>query len=338
MNKKDFYEVLGLKKGATPAEIKKAYRQKAKEYHPDKGGDNEELFKEVAEAYEVLGDADKKAKYDKFGHGGQRQHPFGGYADDVWGTHVPQKRYGEDIRLVIKLTLEEIYTGVIKKYSYNRSVSCEPCHGHGGIDLESCPVCGGSGVEHIVLNTPIGFMRQSMTCATCSGSGETYTIQCEVCKGHGISTVNETVEVEIPAGVQEGMVFMMEGKGQAIKGGDAGSLQVRIIELPHERFLRSGNDLRLTVKLNYPQMVLGTKVEIECIDGGRIRVNIPENSDVGGNLKIQRKGLKHFNNEEYGDILLSLAIDIPKKVDEETKTLLLKLKEKLEENVGAVEK
>lgn len=344
MNKKDYYEVLGVKKDANASEIKKAYRTLAKELHPDKGGD-ENAFKEVNEAYEVLSDNDKKQNYDRFGHGGQQQqqqrNPFGGFGGfggfDFNGFQQPTERFGDNMSLNVRLSLEDIYTGIKKTYKYSRNDSCDSCGGHGGTDIDNCGSCNGSGVITRVLQTPIGMMQQSMPCPTCSGLGKTYKVQCGKCGGSGTKNIEEKIDIDIPSGVQQGMTFVMKGKGHAIKGGHCGDLIINIQELLHKTYERSGNDLKLNLKVNYPLLILGGKVEIETIDGGKIRVSIPEYSDVGSNLRIQKKGMKFYGQDQRGDVIITLNVEIPKKLDDDTKALLIDLKEKLEKNVGIVE-
>ena len=336
MSKKDYYDVLELKKGATIDEIKKSYRKLAKKYHPDINPDDksaEDKFKEISEAYETLSDTDKKQKYDQFGHGGQPQNPFGGRGGfgnfDFGGFNHPVERVGESMNLLLKLTLEEIHTGVKKKYKYNRNDSCGVCSGHGGTDIDDCTTCNGIGNITRIMNTPIGQIRQSQTCPTCSGIGKSYKVQCGSCNGSGTKTIEEVIEIDIPAGVQEGMTFVMSGKGQAVKSGKSGDLLINVMELPHSDYIRNGNDLRMTLKLKFPQLVLGDKVEVETIDGGKIRVSIPEFSDVGSNLRINGKGMKFYNQNQRGDIVITLSVDIPKEIDDDIKSLLIDLKEKL---------
>ncbi len=346
MNKKDYYEVLGLKKGANASEIKKAYRTLAKELHPDKGGD-ENAFKEVSEAYEVLSDTDKKNRYDQFGHedsggGGGGHDPFGfnAFRNGFGGFGRPQQpaeRIGDNMNLLIKLTLEEIYTGVKKTYKYSRNGTCTTCSGHGGTDIDDCSTCNGSGVYTRILQTPIGMMQQQMQCPTCSGLGKSYKVQCGVCNGQGTKPTEETIEVDIPSGVAEGMTFVMSEKGQGIKGGKCGNLLINIQEIKHKQYQRSGNDLKLNLKVNYPLLILGGKVEVELIEGTKIRVSVPEYSDVGGHLRIQGKGMKFLNQDQRGDILITLGVEVPKNLDDDTKAVLIDLKEKLEKNVGTIE-
>ncbi len=335
MSKRDYYDVLGVSKNASVNEIKKSYRKLAKEYHPDKGGD-EHKFKEVSEAYETLSDDGKRANYDRFGHSGPKQQQRGNPFADFGGFRNPfadfgdsQIIVGDNIIMTLKLTMEEIFTGVKKTYKYTRKGTCDTCHGHGGEDMTDCSVCGGSGKMVNVINTPVGFMQQIITCNHCNGVGKTYTKECKVCIGKGVLNKTETIEIEVPPGVLEGMVFVMEGKGHGIKSGVEGDLHIKIHELTHNIFTRSGSDLKLNLKLSYPQLILGDKVEIDTIEGGKIRVSIPEYSEVGSNLRIPFKGTKIYGKEGRGDILITLGIDIPKNLDDNTKSIIIDLKEKL---------
>lgn len=332
MAKRDYYEVLGLNKSATADEIKKSYRKLVKEFHPDKNNGSkeaEEKFKEVSEAYEVLSDKEKKAEYDRFGHNSAR---MGQHSRYQRANFTKPQRVGENMQLTVKLTLEEIYTGVKKSYKYKRNEKCTDCNGIGGHDSHECHDCGGSGIVIQTFNTPFGQISQASPCYTCDGIGLTYDRQCTSCHGNGVKSTEQTIEVEIPSGVVEDMVFVMADKGHGIKGGDNGDLHIRIHEIPHNKYIRSGNDLKMTLKLQYPQLILGGKVDIDTIDGGKIRMNVPEYSDVGSQLRIQNKGLKAFNSENRGDVLITLGVDIPKDLDDDTKALIIDLKEKLEVN------
>lgn len=344
---KNPYETLGLTetdKNLSPDEFKKVlkknYKSLCKEYHPDKGGD-EEKFKEISQAYEILSDSDKKANYDRFGssdgrngnHGFNGFGGFGGFGGfEGFGQNFNQKpeRVGQNMSLLLKLTLEEIYTGVKKKFKYMRNDSCGSCNGHGGTDVQECKVCNGSGQVERVLQTPIGFMRQVHVCDSCHGTGETYVNECNTCHGAGVVAKEETIEIDVPIGVADGMSFTMPSKGHSIKSGKSGNLIVNIMELAHDKYIRSGNDLKLNVKVSYPQLVLGDKIDLETIDGGKIRITVPEYSNIGSNLRIQRKGMRQFNNNDFtGDMIVTLDVDIPKDVDNETKEILIKLKEKI---------
>jgi molecular chaperone DnaJ len=340
MAKKDYYEVLGVEKSASADELKKAYRKLAKQHHPDKGGD-EETFKEIQEAYDVLSDSEKKANYDRFGHQGPQMggNPFADmfnqFRSQFRHTHGhPQQRVGQDISVLVKLTQEEIFTGVKKTYKYNRKTTCDSCNGYGGEEMKTCPTCDGSGMMTHIINTPIGQIHQSAHCTTCDGIGKVTMKQCSKCGATGVVTTNETIELELPPGVQDGMSFVLEGKGQAVKAGNCGNLIANIMELPHDTFTRNGADLKMTLKLTYPQLVLGDKVEIPTIDGGKIRITIPEHSDVGSNLRVPFKGTKVYGKDTRGDVMVNLDVDIPKSLDDETKLLIIDLKEKLKDKVA----
>lgn len=330
--KKDYYEILGVSKEATNDEIKKAYRSLAKQYHPDKNAGDEEAeakFKEINEAHEVLSDPNKRKQYDTYGHNKY------GRVDDFSNMFRNRRRpirKGENLNLNIKLSLEEIYTGVKKKFKYKNTEKCDSCDGLGGSDIVQCPTCHGRGKVITQINTPIGVMQNITNCGTCDGIGSTYNVSCKSCNGKGVKDIEKEIEIDIPVGVEDSMTFVMEGNGRAIRGGVNGDLMVTIFELPHKTFVRSGNDLKMGVKLTYPQLVLGDKVDFTTIDGSKIRVTIPPKSDVGTNLKVQTKGMKKFNSEETGDLYVTLGVDIPKNVSEEEIELLEKLKKIREEN------
>lgn len=329
MAKRDYYEVLGVKKEATASEIKKAYRNLAKEFHPDKNPDNksaEDLFKEIQEAYETLSDEKKRANYDQFGHDGGRNrgNPF-----DDFGGFRPQRpqKVGENMSLVIKLTLEEIFTGTNKKYKYKRTDKCDDCHGQGGTNGRNCGICNGNGFVMRGFKTPMGTISQMFPCQACGGGGLMFETPCKTCNSTGLKDIEETIDVNIPHGVMDGMQFVMAGKGHGIKGGETGDLYVRITEIPHKVFSRSSSgDLKMTLKLKYTQLVLGDKVEVEMIDGGKIRIPIPEFSDVGNNLRVPKKGLKIFGEDNRGDLTITLGIDMPKSLNESQKEILDTLK------------
>ncbi len=326
MSKKDYYEALDLQKGASADEIKKSYRKLAKELHPDKNPDNkeaEERFKEVSEAYEHLSDPTKKANYDRFGHSNGRQQRQQHHSTQ-YHFNRPQRK-GSDMTLTIKLTLDEVFNGVKKTYKYKRSDKCDDCLGHGGHDIVNCETCGGQGMVLEQLNTPIGSFMSARPCHVCEGAGTRTTRPCTTCNSTGIKTVEETIDVTIPSGVQDGMTFVMSGKGHAIKGGENGDLLINVVEIPHKTFVRNGNDLKTTIKLRYPQFVLGDKIDIETIEGGKIRIKVPPYTKVGTSLKVNNKGLKEFNGDVRGELIIHLDIDIPNSLTDEQKIIIEKL-------------
>lgn len=337
MNKRDYYEILGIAKTSSSNDIKKAYRKLAKEFHPDKNPNNkeaEEKFKEISEAYEVLSDKDKKQKYDKFGHTDGNQMS---YTEDIFNQfrhHFSRPmRYGQNLRVNIKLTLEEVFSGVKKTYKYMRDVHCNDCDGHGGHDTHDCNVCNGSGHVMKMFRTPLGVIQQTGICESCNGDGVAYTTECNTCKGSGLKKEEEIAELEIPSGIEDGMVSQIVSKGHAVKSGGYGDLHCHFTVLPHKVFVRNGNDLKMKLKLTYPQLILGDKVEIETIEGAKIRITINELSDAETTLKIAGKGLKLFNNNKVrGDMFITLGVSIPKNIDDETKDIVVKLKEKLNGN------
>lgn len=324
MSKRNYYDVLGVPKNATSDDIKKAYRKLAKEFHPDKNqGDKiaEDKFKEISEAYEFLSDSNKKSNYDRFGDKNQFY--------DMFTRNRPSVRLGDDITIILKLTLEEIYTGVKKTYEYSRLVSCTDCDGHGGHDVHDCPDCNGTGIKINVYQTPIGYVQQESVCRTCNATGKNYTKQCKTCEGKGVVKQEETIDIDVPYGVVEGMVFIMQGKGNSVKSGSEGDLHIKIMEIQNKTFIRNGSDLKMNIKLSFDQLVLGDKVEIDTIEGGKIRITVPEGSDVGSNLRIPFKGLKPFGKETRGDVIITLGIDIPKKINNNVREAINTLKEAL---------
>ena len=340
MAKRDYYEVLDVPKTATQDEIKKSYRKKAMEHHPDKGGD-EAIFKELAEAYEVLSDETKKAQYDTHGHNAPK-FGSGGAPFDVFNeffkhagfsnTPKPQTRVGSNMNMTIKLTLEEIFNGTNKKFKYKRHIHCTPCSGKGGTGIKQCTNCGGIGMVTQVIHTPFGQIHNQTYCPVCNGGGETYENICVTCSGEGVTMSDETIDVTIPSGVVENMSFVLTGKGHFIKNGTAGDLVATIIEVPHPTFVRSGNDLKMNVKLTYPQLVLGDKVEVPTIDGGKIRITVPEYTKIETKLQIQNKGMKQLNTNNRGDMILTIELDIPTSIDDKERELILELK-KLSEKI-----
>lgn len=337
MNKKDYYEILGIKdseKNLNEEEfktiLKKKYRDLSKVYHPDKNPNNkeaEEKFKEINEAYECLSDSNKKNNYDRFGT--SKANDFNSFRDG-FSQYYTQKsvQYGEDLRMSLQLTLEEMFTGVKKTIKYKRKDHCVSCSGKGGSGIKKCFKCNGTGYETLVINTPIGRMQQIIQCGNCYGQGETYDVKCNPCNGEGVIDKEEEITIDLPSGIQEGLDYTIQSKGNNIKNGLSGDLIIRLLEKKHDKFIRNGSDLRMNIKLDYDQLILGDKIDIDTIEGNKIRVNIPEYSEVGSNLRVPNKGMSIFRSDKRGDLILSLGLNIPKDISEETKDLILKLKEK----------
>lgn len=362
MAKRDYYEVLGTPKSASADDIKKAYRKKAIEYHPDKNpGDKsaEEKFKEAAEAYEVLSDADKRARYDRYGHAGvegMAGGPGGGFqgmdmddilrrfgfdTDDIFGeffgggrrgggANRPRGERGTNLRIRVKMTLEEINTGVNKKIKVRKQVPCNTCNGSGARDsssVETCGTCRGAGMVNRVTQTPFGMMQTAVQCPTCSGAGKVVKSPCNVCKGDGRVFGEETIDVDIPAGVHDGIQLNMAGKGNSgAKGGSPGDLVINIEETPHEEFTRDGNNVLYELFLNMADAALGTKIEVPTLDG-RARIVVPPGTQSGKVFRLKDKGLPALQSYQRGDQLIHVNVWTPKKVTDEERKLLEKLRD-----------
>lgn len=362
MAKRDYYEVLDVSKTASADEIKKSYRKKALEFHPDRNpGDKaaEEKFKEAAEAYDVLSDQDKRARYDRLGHAGVDGNAggagfqgmdmddilrrFGFDGDDIFGEFFGGGRRrggggggrargerGSNLRIRVKLTLEEIATGVNKKIKVRKQVTCNTCNGSGARDpnsVETCGTCRGSGMVNRVTQTPFGMMQTAVPCPTCNGAGQTIKSPCNVCKGDGRVFGEETIEMDIPAGVHEGIQLSMSGKGNAgAKGGAPGDLLITVEETPHEEFTRDGNNIMYELFINIADASLGTKVEVPTLDG-RARITIPPGTQSGKIFRLKDKGLPGLQTYQRGDELIHVNVWIPKKFNDEEKKLLEKLRD-----------
>ena len=333
--KRDYYEVLEVTKTATVEEIKKAYRKKAIQYHPDKNpGDKEaeEKFKEAAEAYDVLSNPDKRSRYDQFGHAGVsgaagNGGPFGGFGGGGGGSQ--QRRYrGSDLRVKVKMTLKEISTGVEKKFKLKKYVPCNHCHGTGAEGdggSETCPTCKGSGSVIRNQQTILGTMQTRTTCPTCNGEGKIIKNKCKECGGDGIVYGEEVVTVKIPAGVAEGMQLSMGGKGNAGKhNGVPGDLLILVEEEPHPDLIRDENDLIYNLLLSFPTAALGGAVEIPTIDG-KVKVKIDSGTQPGKVLRLRGKGLPNVNGYGTGDLLVNISIYVPEALNKEEKSTLEKM-------------
>jgi molecular chaperone DnaJ len=352
--KRDYYEVLGIAKNATAEEIKKAYRKKAIQHHPDKNpGDQsaEEKFKEAAEAYEVLRDENKRARYDQFGHagmsgaaggggfgggmsmddifsqfgdifGGGGFGGFGGFGGSRGGRRVNR---GSDLRVRVKLNLKEILNGVDKKIKVKKYVSCSHCKGNGsenGDSYTTCDTCKGSGAVTRVTNTILGQMQTSSTCPTCDGEGKIITNKCTHCSGEGVMRDDEVITIQIPAGVAEGMQLSMSGKGNAARrGGVSGDLLIIVEEEQHPDLIRDENDLIYNLFLSFPTAALGGSVEVPTVDGVA-KMKIEPGTQPGKVLRLRNKGLPSVHGYGTGDLLINVNVYVPEKLnDKETKVM-----------------
>jgi molecular chaperone DnaJ len=349
-NKRDFYEILGVSKSATQEEIKKAYRKVAIQFHPDKNqGDKEaeEKFKEAAEAYEVLSNQEKRAHYDRFGHarqggGGQGGHHmnmddifsqfgdiFGGGGGSPFDSFFggggstrggKRQRKGSNLRIKLKLNLEEIANGVEKKIKVNRLVKAE------GVTFKTCPTCQGSGQIRKVVNTMLGQMVSATTCSSCDGSGQIVDKKPAGIDNSGLATKEEIISVKIPAGVADGMQLSMGGKGnEAPGGGVAGDLLILIEETEDQHLKRDGNNLVYDLYISFVDAALGTSVEVPAV-GGRVKIKIDPGTQSGKVLRLRGKGLKDINGYETGDQLISVNVWTPKKLTQEERTKLESLR------------
>ncbi len=361
MSKRDFYEILGVTKTASADEIKKAYRKKAIEFHPDKNPDNkqaEEKFKEAAEAYEVLSDAQKRQRYDQYGHAGVGGASGGGYGGggmsmddifshfgDVFGGHFggfsgfggfggnqrgggQRVRKGSDLRVKVKLNLAEIATGVEKKIKVKKQVVCSHCTGSGaaqGSESVTCTNCHGSGRVTRLQQTILGQIQTASECPTCNGDGKIIKDKCTHCAGEGIVREDEIININIPAGVMEGMQLSMSGKGNAARrGGVNGDLLVLIEEEAHPELIRDENDLIYNLLLTVPTAILGGSIEVPTVDG-KVKVTIAPGTQPGKVLRLRGKGLPSVNRYGTGDLLVNIGVYIPEHLNKDEKAIVEKL-------------
>ena len=365
MAKRDYYEVLGAKKGASAEELKKAYRTKAKELHPDRNSDNpnaEAQFKEVNEAYDVLKDADKKAAYDRYGHaafesgmggGGQRggfggggQGDFGSAFSDVFedlfgdymgrggggGGGRSRAQRGSDLRYNLRVSLEEAYAGVPKTINVPTSIACDSCRGtgaEGGSEPTTCPTCSGMGK----VRAQQGFFTVERTCPTCNGAGQIVKNPCKSCHGHGRIEKERALSVNIPAGVETGTRIRLAGEGEAgLRGGPTGDLYIFIEVKEHPIFQRDSAHLFCRVPISFATAALGGEVEVPTIDGGKARVKVPAGSQTGKQMRLRAKGMPALRGGGVGDMLLELAVETPVNLTSRQKELLREFEELSEDN------
>ena len=366
MAKRDYYEVLGVGKNATEDEIKKAYRKLAIKYHPDRKPEDakaEEKFKEAAEAYDVLHDPQKRQAYDQFGFDGPagaggfggfgggggfsmddifsmfgdvfggRGGGFGGFGGFGGGRRQTTRHRGSDLRLKVRLTLQEVATGVTKKFKVRKDIECSHCHGSGaeaGSGTETCPHCHGSGVEIRRQQSIFGEVQTQTTCHVCNGEGTVIKNKCHECGGTGVVKGEEVVEIKIPAGVAEGMVVNVPGKGNAGQhNGIPGDIQVLIEEEPNDTFVRDGNNVIYNLLLDFPTATLGGSVDIPTIDGKSVRIKIEPGTQPGKTLRLRGKGLPEVQVYGYGmgDLVVNISVYVPKTLSKSEKEIIESLKD-----------
>jgi molecular chaperone DnaJ len=355
--KRDYYEVLGVSKNTSKDDLKKAYRKIAMELHPDRNPDNpeaEEKFKEAAEAYEVLSNDEKRNVYDRYGHSGlsnagggagagfsNMDDIFSHFSDifgggfDFFGQQGRSRKRGggqpgSDLRIKVSLTLEEIASGVNKKVKVKKYVGCTTCAGSGAKDNSSikiCNTCNGGGYVRRVQNTFLGQMQTTAACPSCNGSGQTITNKCGTCKGEGRNYGEETISIDIPGGVSEGIQLSMNGKGNAgLNGGPAGNLLINIQEKEHDLFARDNNNILFELDVNIADAVLGTTVEVPTLTG-KVKVTIPPGTQGGKIFRLRGKGLPSIQGYGQGDQLIHVNIWVPTEVSSEERKTLEKLRE-----------
>ena len=362
--KRDYYEVLGVSKDADAKEIKKAYRKLAMKYHPDKNpGDKaaEEKFKEINEAYEVLSDEEKRSTYDRFGHDGLNGQAgfgggqgfggfggsggFGGFEDifgDIFGSGFGGfggsggssrrrgPRRGADIRQSVTIKFEEAAFGKKIKVKINRSEECDECHGSGakpGTTKKTCPTCHGSGTVQSVQRTPFGNIASQRTCSTCNGEGEINESPCNKCHGKGSVRKTKTIEVDIPAGIDDGQMIKLSGQGEVgEKGGPRGDLYIVVNVQKHDIFTREGYDVYIEMPIRFTQAALGDKLEVPTLDG-KVSYTLPEGTQTGTVFRLREKGIPKLRSNSRGDQYVKVIIDTPKKLNDEQKELLRKFDE-----------
>ncbi|MGI6239703.1 MAG: molecular chaperone DnaJ [Christensenellales bacterium] len=349
MAKRDYYEVLGVEKGADDAQLKRAYRQLAKKWHPDVNQGNsqaEEKFKEVNEAYQVLSDPQKRAAYDQFGFDGPQAQGFNGGAsgfggfgfdginmDDIFssffGGGMRRDSYGpipgDDLRYDITITFEEAAKGCEKQINLVRDEECGNCHGSGakpGTSPQSCPTCGGTGQVRVTQNTAFGRIQNVRTCSNCHGSGKVISDPCTKCNGRGKQRTSNRRSVKIPAGIDNGQVLTIRGQGElGERGGEPGDLLLVVTVRPHKLFKRDGAHLYLELPITFTQAALGAEIDIPTLDKP-VKYQVPEGTQPGQTFRIRGKGIPYLRGNGTGDLYITVLIDVPKKLNEKQKELL----------------
>ncbi len=326
--KKDYYEILGVSKDASQAEIKKAFRKLAKKYHPDVSSeaDAEERFKEAQEAYAVLSDESNRQKYDQFGHAAfEQQGGGGGFGFGGFGSSRNSRRKGRDLEKRVDLTFEEAYFGVTKTIKLNVHEKCDECHGEGGFDSQTCPTCHGNGRVSVEQRSPFGTFVQQKACPTCHGKGKTYQKVCSVCHGEGRVKKIREFDVKIPAGVDTGNQLRMPGKGEAgINGGPHGDLYLVFNVSASKHFTREGSNVILELPVTITTASLGKTIEVETMTG-KVDLKIPKGTQPGTKFRLKDKGFENLHSRGRGDQYVIIKVVVPTNLTKEQTEILKKL-------------
>ena len=361
MSKRDYYEVLGIKKDASADEIKKAFRKLAVKYHPDKQDGDEAKFKEINEAYEVLKDQQKRQRYDQFGHagvggasgGGYGGNPFEGFAGfggnsqgfefnfgdgglgDIFGSFFggdggqSRPKRGRDVETSLSLTFEEAVFGVEKELSLSLEDECSHCKGatvEPGYEMKSCQTCKGAGQQTRVMNTVFGAIQQQVVCSTCHGRGKVPEKECSVCHGRGTQRQKQTINIKVPAGVDDGATIRLRDRGEAIAGGSKGDLYVNLRVKPHKKFTREGDLILSDEHISMIEAALGTDIEVATVDGP-VRMKVPAGTQGGTDFKLSNHGVPHLRGNTRGAHIVSIIVDIPTKLNKKQRQILEQFKD-----------
>lgn len=342
----DYYDTLGVSKDASQEEIKRAYRKLAHKYHPDKGGGDEEMFKNINEAYQVLGNEGKRRQYDQFGQtfdgsgtGGAQGfninfEDLGGFGDIFesmfGGGRGSRVRRGEDVAVDITISFEESARGVQKEMHHRLYQTCSSCHGNGaepGTPIDQCSTCGGSGSISTSRQTPFGVFAQRARCTTCGGEGKIARTPCNTCRGEGRELRDRTLSVDVPAGIADGQSIRLEGKGEAPeKGGIPGDLYVRVHVSPHKQLVRDGDDVRYEATISFTQAVLGTTITVPTFSGTK-EMNVPAGTQAGSEIRLSGEGFPRLSSAGRGDFIVQVRVAVPKRVSRKQRKLLEEFEE-----------
>jgi molecular chaperone DnaJ len=353
MSKRDYYEVLGVAKGASADELKKAYRKAAVKYHPDKEGGDEAKFKEVNEAYDVLKDAQKRQRYDQFGHAGvggsggggggygggapfegfnSQSFDFGDGLGDIFsqffgggGQRQQAAQRGRDVEVTLQLTFEEAVFGLETTIDLDIDDECSHCHGttvEPGYDMKTCPTCHGAGQQTRVMNTMFGAIQQSVVCPTCNGRGKIPEKDCTVCHGKGTQRKKQSIKLKVPAGIDDGSTIRLSGRGEAITDGQKGDLYVNIRVKAHKKFTREGDIILSDAHVGMVDATLGVEIDVETVDGV-VRMKVPAGTQSGTDFKLSGHGIPHMNNaDKRGPHIVNIVVDTPTKLSKKQRELL----------------